>query len=144
MEIGGKDLIILREKQRGDVNLAMRAIAKHWPNAFVEYLEYITREITKIAIYAPLVKTPLEWRQAEHMDYVFNPVPEHATEVFIYYDKAAQESWEANGLTEDNADKMIFLTFESDCIACVVKEDPSNTSQIIEDIRAELTRNKSR
>lgn len=143
MEIGGKDINILRQKQHGDVNIVMKAIAKSWPNAFVEYTQ-ITREPNKLSTYTLIEKKPLKWEKSEYMDYIFNPIPEQATEVFIYYDKAAQESWEADGLTEDNADKMIFLTFEDDCIACVIKEDPSNTSQIIEDIKEELTRNQSR
>jgi len=54
------------------------------------------------------------------------------TELFIYETRDAYESWTASGLTDENGDKLMALTLESDCISFVVSAQTAPSAQIVD------------
>jgi hypothetical protein len=64
------------------------------------------------------------------------------SEAFIYESHAAYESWTASGLTHANADKMLAVTLEHDCISFVVNDRLGTTAAIVGDMMDSVRENR--
>ena len=107
----------------GDVDLILRAARAAWPCGFVETGD----GSFKANVGAAFRKA---WA-----------VP---SELFIYEDFAAYDSWTAHGLTDDNATKMVAVTFDADCISFVVNDKGGPTAATVAAIIDAIRENRWR
>lgn len=55
-------------------------------------------------------------------------------EVFLFENREAHDSWDKDGRTDQNCDKMIWISFEPGEMHCVLEAGPSQAFEIIEKI----------
>jgi hypothetical protein len=112
--IGGHDWFgELSGVESSDVDLLLRSLVATWPLAVVERDGDSPQCV-------PL-REALKWAWA---------VP---CEFYVYETKQACEDWNDEGLTPENADKMIYVQVERDGFACVVSADGSSSKKAVED-----------
>jgi hypothetical protein len=119
--IGGVDIPFTGTVLDGDVDVLLRAARAAWPHAFVEsgdgtFAEPIGRAV-RVRWSAP-------------------------AEMFVYESPEAYASWTASGLTEENADKMVAVTLEADCISFVVNDEGGTTGAIVRDMVESVRENR--
>lgn len=92
MNIGGTDTII---KNSWSIGIKKHAIASYlrskWPDMVMEW---------------PDMATVMETRQGEN-------------EIFFYENQEAKDSWSKYGCIDENAEKLVYLMAERDCITLV-------------------------
>jgi hypothetical protein len=108
--IGGHDLGLPGATSTHDPDVLLRCARVAWPKAVVE-----SGDATALLPIGEALRS--KWQ-----------VP---TEVFIYATRDAYESWTTSGLTPENADKMVSLTFEADWISFVVSDARAETGAMV-------------
>lgn len=112
--IGGYDWFgEAAQVEPSDIDLLLRSLAATWPHAVLEREEDASqglplREALKLSWAAPC-------------------------EFYVYETKQACEDWNNDGLTTQNADKMIYVQVEHDGFACVVSTEDSISKKVVED-----------
>jgi hypothetical protein len=108
--IGGVDIALPGPVLAGDMDVLLRAARAEWPRAVVE-----DGDGTIVVQIGDALRRPWD-------------VP---CEVFIYEDREAYESWTAHGLTEQNANTIVSVMVERDCISFVVGDSIGPTASIV-------------
>jgi hypothetical protein len=69
--------------------------------------------------------------------------PNFLREVFVYRDKNMKTSWDVYGRTPDNADALVTILVEDDCISMVVDQKSSPIGKRAQAILDELHRRRT-
>lgn len=121
--IGGTDIIIPGLTTRFDVAFIIRGVRQFWRKAVVE---------------SPHLSCPMVVDEPN-----LYPIP-RMDECFIYSSRAAFESWERAGRTDQNADHLIYLVLESDAICLTIDNTTSKTSKIVQEVVEGLEHHRKR
>ena len=119
--IGGIDLYLKGRTHYNDADLIVRFIRWYWKKAIIDVP----------GVYNP---TPI-WNPG------LFPVKK-GDEFFIYANLDAYESWTEHGRTTKNANDLIFIIVESDCISFVVDNSISGTFFLVKELRKSIRRNR--
>jgi hypothetical protein len=120
--IGGYDILFGGHVQRGDVDVLLRCVRAFWPSAYVESGD------------GSLTSPAAEFLRREDLP----------SEFYIYEDRAAFEHWSAEGLTDDNAARMISVTIDGQGISFVVNAPGGVTAQLVADVTFNIRENRQR
>lgn len=111
------DLSITGSTQITDIEIILRSIIDKWP----------------IAVF-----------QSEHSKPIlissknFFPIQNIYKEFHVYQDLKSYESWEKNGLTKNNGDKLITFFIQTNHIGAVVEDSTSKASLILREVESAL------
>jgi hypothetical protein len=119
--IGGYDVLLPGLVLPDDMDVLLRASRAAWPSAMVESGDGQTLLTVGEAL---RVRWPI------------------SGEVFIYKTRGAYASWTASGLTDENANEMVAITLEQDCIAFVVSDAAAPTSTMVDEMIEAVKENR--
>jgi len=117
--IGGVETRIPTAPGAAPVEVAVRAICRHWPDAVFED-----------AI------TAVRYNQSQSISLG------QAEELFVYRDREAADIWEASGAIPAVYNTMIHLVPDDDALTLVVDKHDREMDQIIADVATELAGSK--
>lgn len=121
MNLGGFDISIAGTTTINDINVILQHVKQNWPTAVFKLGN--AKEVSEIA--------------SED----FFPIS-GVIEFFAYTDYKSCESWRKNGLTKNNADKIICFYIESDNIGVVVEAPGSKTHEIVKTFEFEIQKSR--
>lgn len=112
--IGGDDLFLEGQPSwPDDVDIIVRYMRRIWPHG--------------VARIPPAVATiPLRALSPRGL-----PM---ASEIFVYRDEQARATWQRDGLTDDNASAMIWISVDEDGLAFVMDDRDSPSGQIVREL----------
>ena len=119
--IGGIDIMFEGRVAPDDFDVILRIARAFWSSAFVE-----SGDGTIAVGIGAALRTP--WA-----------IP---CELFLYENRAAYASWTADGLTDQNADQLISVSVEEDCISFVVSGEKTPSHELAAAIIDALRRNR--
>jgi len=119
--IGGHDVSLTGPVLRDDMEVLLRAARAAWPSAVLESGDGETQMPIGEAI-----------RHQTAMP----------SEVFLYKNRGAYESWTASGLTEENAEEMVAITAETDCLSFVLNDPAASTGSIVTEMIEAVRENR--
>lgn len=118
MDIGGVDLVLPGAPTHRDFKTLLRALQERWPDAIVE---------------ADVI-LPVE-NAIEH-DWGLQE------DLFLFENQAAYASWTAHGMTNDNEDQLIAVTFHRDVIIFVVSDADTPSYEVVQELMAAVRRTR--
>ena len=118
--IGGDDLLVEGPTTMSDVDLALRMLMRKWREAVIE-----------------------DDRGRVHMssDPDLWPLP-RINELFVYRDQASFDSWKSEGLTDENAEAVVWISIQTDAISFVMNDRESPTGRVVQEVTEAITRNR--
>lgn len=108
--VGGVDVVVEGRPSRRSIVDLIRIVRRSWPDAVVEQVTDSEESTYRIDDYTPT--------GSMH-------------ELVFYRDLPTKRSWEADGLTPDNADGVVHCTMEHDAICFVVDSVHSPSGEIV-------------
>lgn len=118
MDIGGIDLVLPGAPTPRDLQTLLRALQERWPEAVVE-----------VDIILPIqMAIEHDWGLQE--------------DLFLFENDAAQASWTAHGMTDDNEGQLIAVTLQPDAIAFVVGDTGTQSYEVVQELMAAVQRTR--
>jgi hypothetical protein len=119
--IGGDDLFLHGQPSLpDDIDFVLRWLREEWPDAMVEIPT--SGSVVFVRDFS-VVTTAL------------------GNEIFVYANEDAWKSWQNEGLTDDNASTLIWITVEEDGFAFVMDDRDSPSGRLVQDLMSMLQRN---
>ena len=118
--MGGDDLVLEGAPRGDELDLTVRWLRWQWCHAVVDVPGQEPLPISSEVLF-PLTA---------------------ATEAFIYRDRASFESWQQEGLTDWNADAVIWVALNEDCVSFVMNHRDSVSGRLVRGIIENLRQNR--
>jgi hypothetical protein len=119
--IGGDDLFLDGQPSLPeDIDFVLRCLREEWPRAVVEVPASGT--VVPIRDFSIVTTTP-------------------GNEIFVYADEGAWKSWQSDGLTDDNASALIWITVEDGGVAFVMDNRDSPSGRLVRELMSMLQQN---
>ncbi|HYO65531.1 MAG TPA: hypothetical protein VEU33_05565 [Archangium sp.] len=118
--MGGDDLWVEGASSGAEIDLTVRWLRTIWRDAMVEVPGRPVLPIRSGRLF-PLT---------------------YAAEAFIYRDPASFESWRRDGLTDENADAVIWVSSHEEALSFVVNDRNSASGKLVRELLENIERNR--